>query len=455
MSEVSDLQDRAIAARNAGRLDEAETCYRRLCDLLPSHPGLLNNLGLILVARRRYAEAVPLFEQSLALRPHHVNTLVALSNALTFSSRPEEAIARCGEILAIDPGHDDARHNKAVALRALNRHRDAIDELAALLAQDPADADAEFNLALSAFAVGDYALGSRHYEARWRGTRSQAQAPLPESPIPLWRPGEDLHGMRVLVQAEQGLGDTLLFARFISLLARQCAEVQLQVQLPLVEFLRRQLSLRRVGSLGEASYGDVPQRRIGLLSLPLAMRLRHESDWICSGAYLRADPTRCAVWRSRLPRAALRVGVAWRGNPNNRNDHNRSLPVQALAPWLEATRTAGAVVIALQKDATSGERDWLRQYDHVHVLADALADFDDTAAVLQALDHVVSVDTSVGHLAGSMARPATILSAFTPDWRWRADHDRSVLYPGVSVIRQRTIGDWSGAIQALVDRVAR
>ncbi len=452
MPEVNDLQERAIAARNAGRLDEAEECHRRLVEMFPRHPGLLNNLGMILVARRRYAEAVPLFEQSLEIRPHHVNTLVALANALTFSGRPEDSIARCGEILAIDARHDDARHNRAVALRALNRHPEAIDELAALLAQDPADADAELNLALSRFATGDYAAASRHYEARWRGARSQA--PLPDSGIPLWRPGEDLRDMRVLVQAEQGLGDTLLFARFVPRLARQCAEIQLQVQLPLVEFLRRQWSPQRVGTLGEEASGAIAQRRMALLSLPLALQLRHQSDWISGGAYLHADPARCAAWRSRLPGGALRVGVAWRGNPNNRNDHNRSLPVQALAPWLDAMRAAGVVVIALQKDATSAEREWLRRYAHVHVLADALADFDDTAAVLEALDHVVSVDTAVAHLAGGMARPATILSPFAPDWRWRANHQGSVLYPGVGVLHQRAIGDWNSVIQELIESAA-
>ncbi len=450
MSEVNDLQARAIAARNAGRLNEAEACYRRLDQMLPRHPGLLNNLGLILVAQRRYAEAVALFEQSLESRPHHVNTLVALANALTFSGRPEEAIARCAEILAIDPTHIDARHNKAVALRALDRHREAIAELVALLAQDPTDADAEFNLALSSFAVGDYASATSHYEARWRGTR--AQAPLADSAAPLWRPGEDLRDMRVLVQAEQGLGDTLLFARFVPRLALRCAEVRLQVQAPLVDFLRRVLSPVHVGALGEEASGAIPQRRIALLSLPLALQLVQEADWTCADAYLHADPARCAAWRSRLPRAGLRVGVTWRGSPNNRNDHNRSLPVRALAPWLDATRAAGVVVMALQKDATGAERDWLRRYSHVHLLADALADFDDTAAVLESLDHFVSVDTAVAHLAGGMARPVTVLSAFAPDWRWRADGGRCILYPAVRMLRQRAIGDWSNVMRELIER---
>src|SRR4029450_13143031 len=122
MSQVSDLLERARAAHDAGRLDEAEASYRRRLALDVHHPGLLNNLGLVLVAQRRYADAVLQFEQSLRLRPRHINTLVALSNALIFSNRPHEAVARCAEILAIDAQHVEARHNLAVALRTLNRH---------------------------------------------------------------------------------------------------------------------------------------------------------------------------------------------------------------------------------------------------------------------------------------------------------------------------------------------
>ena len=449
---VSDLQERATSARNAGRFEEAEECYRRLIELHARHPGLLNNLGLMLVAQRRYGEAIPQFEQSLELRPGHLNTLVALSNALNFFNRPEAAIVRCREILAIDARHADARHNMAVALRALNRHREAIAVLAALLARDPSDADAEFNLALSEFTIGDYASASRHYEARWRGSRPQPPLPLPG--IPLWQPGDDLLGARVLVQAEQGLGDTLQFIRFVPQLAQRCAEVRVQVQLPLVDFLQRQLPRQHVGALGESVSGETPQRRIALLSLPLAMQLADESDWASRGAYLHADRARSAAWRSRLPGAA-RVGVVWRGSPGHRNDHNRSLPVQTLAPWFDEMGAAGLAMIVLQKDVTSEECDWLRRYPHVQVLGDALSDFDDTAAVLDSLDHLVAVDTSVAHLAGGMARPTTIMLPFSSDWRWRVDRDRSALYPSLRLLRQHAIGDWSGAIQELIGCTAR
>ena len=452
MASVSQLQMRGVAAHQAGRLEEAEACYRELLALQERHPGLLNNLGLVLVAQRRYAEAVPLFERSLAARPRDLNVLVALSNALNFCNRPSDAIRRCEEILAIDPRHADARHNKAVALRALNRHGEAIAELNALLALDPADADAEFNLALSELVSGDYASGWRHYEARWRGPKAQPVAPL--AGIAAWRPGEELRGRTFLVQAEQGLGDTLQFIRFIPSLARQCVAVHVQVQDALVEFVRRQLPRQRVDALGETLSGETPQCRIALLSLPLALGLNDESAWSQGGAYLHADPRRIAEWRSRLAVGTLRVGIAWRGSPGHRHDHNRSLAVETLKPWLENMGAAGASVFALQKDVTARERDWLGRFPHVHVLAAELADFDATAAVVALLDHVVAVDTAVAHLAGAMARPSTVLLPFSPDWRWRLDRDTSAFYPGMRLIRQRAIVDWSAAIEQLVAAAA-
>lgn len=453
MASVSQMQGRAVAAHQAGRLEEAESCYRELLALQEGHPGLLNNLGLILVAQRRYAEAVPLFERSLAARPRDPKVLVALSNALNFCNRPSDAIARCEEILANDPRHVDARHNKAVALRALNRHREAIAELNALLALDPADADAEYNLALSELVTGDYASGWRHYEARWRGSRPQPVAPL--AGIVDWRPGDELRGRTFLVQAEQGLGDTLQFIRFVPSLAMRCADVHVQVQDALVEFVRRQLPRHRVDGLGQALSGESPQAKIALLSLPLALQLNDESSWSQGGAYLHADRERIAAWRSRLAVGRLRVGIAWRGSPGHRHDHNRSLAVETLEPWLEAMGAAGASVFALQKDVTARERDWLGRFPHVHVLAAELADFDATAAVVALLDHVVAVDTAVAHLAGAMARPSTVLLPFSPDWRWRLDRDTSSFYPGMRLIRQRAIADWSAPIEQLVASAAR
>jgi tetratricopeptide (TPR) repeat protein len=445
MTIAQELQRRAAGALRIGRLEEAERCYRDLLAVY-SHPGVLHNLGLVLVRLRRDAEAVPLFEQSLALRPGDSNARLALSNALLHCNRPLEALARCEEVLAADPGSRDARHNSAVALRALNRHAEAATALQALLAEDPSDADAEFNLALAELMLERYASAWIHYEARWHG--SAAQLPLPPSATPVWRFGESLAGRVVLVQAEQGLGDSLQFLRLVPRLDLDCVRVDLQLQPELVAFLRRQWPARRIDALGAIPAADV-ERRIALLSLPLALGLK---DPDAAAPYLQADPARIEQWSRQLgPRSAGRIGVAWRGNPRKRHDPQRSLPVEALRPWLEAAAVRDCSVVAVQRDVSVHEREWLAHFPHVEVPGAHLRDFEDTAAVMALTDQVVSVDTSVIHLAGALGRPAIVLLRFSSDWRWGIDRPDGATYRSIRALRQPMPGDWDPVVRALID----
>ena len=437
MASPAELQQRGIEAHRAGRFDEAEACYRTLLQAHP-HPAFLCNLGLALVGQRRHPEAVPLFERAIAARPDDANARVALANALIFSDRPAEALAICEAVLARDRGNADARHNRAVALRALNRHREAVAEWLALLATHPDDADAEFNLALSQLALGEFDAGWRHYEARWRGRGAHAALPLAH--VPAWRPGTPLEGRAVLVQAEQGLGDTLHFVRWLP------RGMALQADASLVPLLRRNLAGHAVIDLREAPGGF--DLRLPLMSLPLARglvaaRLFHFEP------YIAPDAARVAQWRARLAPAKRRWALAWRGRPTHRFDRQRSIPLQRLEGFLHASARAGIRVAAVQKDLTAQERELLAGHAHVDAPDAALADFEDTAAVLAQCERLVSVDTSVAHLAGAMGLPATLLLAFSPDFRWGVEGERSRFYPGLRLLRAAAPGDWSAPLAAL------
>jgi tetratricopeptide (TPR) repeat protein len=445
MTLAHELQQRAVAALDSGRLEEAERSYRELLAVYP-HPGVLHNLGLVLVRLRRDAEAVLLFEQSLATRPGDSNVQLALSNALLHCNRSLEALACCEDLLATDPTSRDARHNKAVALRELNRHAEAADALEALLADDPSDADAEFNLALAELMLERYASAWIHYEARWRG--SAAQVPLPPSGTPVWRPGESLAGRAVLVQAEQGLGDSLQFLRFVPCLDAICTRVDLQLQPELVALVGRQWPARRIDALGAIPAADV-HRRIALLSLPLALQIQNIG---AAASYLQADPAHIEQWGRRLAsRPGGRIGIAWRGNPRKRHDPHRSLPVEGLQGWLEASAAKNGSVVALQRDANAQEREWLAQFPHVEVPGEHLEDFEDTAAVMALTDQIVSVDTSVIHLAGALGRPAIVLLKFSSDWRWGIDRSDGATYRSIRALRQPAAGQWGPVVRALID----
>jgi len=448
MASPQELQQEAVAAFRSGRLDEAEDRYRRLVSVA-RHPGLLVNLGMVIAARNRPAEAVPLFEESLLRRPGDLNARVALASALVFCDRPAEALARCDEALALDPSHVDARHNRAVALGALDRNAEAIAVLRSLLSEDPGDADAEFRLGVNELLLRDFANGWRHYEARWRGAR--AHPPMPLDAYALWRPGDDVRARALLAMAEQGLGDALHFMRWIPRLASVASRVELQVQPGLAGFVRRQLPDVAVGILGAQPVIAAPELRLPLMSLPLALGLGDDSD-AAAGTYLHAETARVAAWRERLGAwDGPRIAFVWRGSPTLRRDALRSIALESLQPWLAAASAGGVQLLSLQRDATPSERECLRRVPHLVDAGPDLADFDDTAAVMAIADHVVSVVTAAIHLAGGMSRPATLLLQFAPDFRWGLASGRARLYPSVRLLRQPAPGDWAPAVRSLIE----
>jgi hypothetical protein len=270
--------------------------------------------------------------------------------------------------------------------------------------------------------------------------------------IASWQPGDPLKHRRVLVQAEQGLGDTLHFARFVPRLAEHCASVEIHVQEPLVALLRRSFPGLPVNKTGADPGGERPELRIPLPSLPLALGLVDVAALAASCAYLHADADRAPpASLLAVPASARRIGFVWRGASGHQNDHNRSIALELFEPWIRAQLPAGTTIFTLQKGIRPEERRWLAQFPHVRILDEEMRDFEDTAAIIARLDGLVCVDTSVAHLSGAMGRATTLLLPFAPDWRWGLEGERTPLYPNHRLVRQSSIGVWTDQI----DRLAR
>jgi tetratricopeptide (TPR) repeat protein len=445
------LHQRANALLTLGRAQDALSAVDQVLALIPRHPQARLNRGLALAALERHGEALAEFDGALALFPGnpaaHYNRGISLFSA----GRYEEAVAAYDSALSIAPDHVKAWNNRGLALQALNRHDEALASFSRALEIRKDYADAHFNQALALLTIGDFRRGFEKYEWRWRRTgmpargRSYGRA--------LWLGEYPLQRKTILLHAEQGLGDTIQFARYVPLLARAGAKVVLEVQAQLAALLGRLEGAASVVARGEPLPPFDVHCPLG--SLPLALKTE-PSTIPAEASYLKADDARIAKWRARI--GALerpRVALAWAGNAQHINDRNRSIALSRLASLWSA---ASPRFIGIQRELRGEDAELLAREPRVMQIGAELDDFADTAAVIALVDLVVSVDTSVAHLAGAMGRPVWILLPFSPDWRWALAGESSPWYPTARLFRQPTLGDWDSVIERVrreLDRFVR
>jgi len=469
------LSNLALVLHALKRHDEALAALEKALALAPGHLDALNNRGTILLDLKRPAEAIAAFDAALAAEPRHVQALVNRSNARAELGQAELAMAGYDAALTLAPGHPLALYNRGNALRqlgrfaeavadydralavmpahrngwinrglslaALNRHREAVESYGRVLAASADDADAHFNAALSLLTLGDYARGFAEYEWRWKRT---GMTPRKDLRRPLWLGETLLAGKAILLHAEQGLGDTVQFVRYVPLLARQGARVILEAPPELKELLSSVDGVAAVVARGEA----LPPHDLHcpLASLPLAFKTALETI-PAELPYLRVSESRLAKWRARIEALpSPRIALAWSGRATHVNDRNRSI---ALAELELLLGMSGLSIVSVQRELRPADAERLANDRRILHLGDELSDFGDTAAVLTLVDLLVSVDTSVVHVAGALGRPAAVLLPFQPDWRWTLDREISPWYPHVSLLRQPQPGDWSDVIARL------
>jgi Tetratricopeptide repeat len=409
---------------------------------IPRHAQARLNRGLALAAVGRHQEAVADFEAALAMSPAnpaaHYNRGVSLFSL----GRYADAVAAYDRALSIASEHVKALNNRGLALQALNRHHDALASYARALELRKDYADAHFHQALALLTIGEFRRGFEKYEWRWRRTGMPAHGR--GYGRPLWLGEYPLQGRTILLHAEQGLGDTIQFARYVPLLARAGGKVVLEVQPELKALVGQIAGAAAVVARGEPLPAFDVHCPLG--SLPLALKTE-PATIPAEGPYLRADDVHIVKWRVRLEALGRpRVAVAWSGNAQHMNDRNRSIPLSGLAPlW-----SVGSVhFVSVQRELRDGDAELLAREPHVTQIGTELDDFADTAAVAALLDLVITVDTSVAHLAGAMGRPVWILVPFSPDWRWTLSGETSRWYPTARLFRQPSLGDWTSVIERL------
>ena len=426
--------NRGSARRRLEHYEAALADYERAAQLRPESAEEHYNRSIALLDLDHLDAALEASGRAVALRPSWAAAWSHRGHVLRRMKRLDEALAAHDRALALEPDHFEAVYNRALALHDLKRMGQALAGLDRAVALRPDFVDPQMTRACTLLATGDFARGWPAYEVRWG--RPMLQRIKRDWSRPLWLGRQPLAGRTLLLHAEQGLGDTIHFARYAALAAEQGARVILEVQPPLVELMRTLRGVDQVIARGE----DLPafDLQAPLLSLPLAFGTTLESI-PAAPTYLSADPSKAAAWAERLgPKPAPRIGLVWSGNALQENDRNRSIPLAALLPYLPE----GLDYISLQNEVREADRAAL-DAGGVRHFGEDLRDFTDTAALCSQMDAVVSICTSGAHLAGALGKDTLMmLTNVGVCWRWLGERDDSPWYPSMTLYRQGLDNDW-------------
>lgn len=446
---VRALLNRGAALRELQRLEDSLASYDRALVCEAGNVDALCGRGDMLRALGRAAEAVESYDRALMLDPDRATTHNNRGNALADLNRPADALASFERALMLKPGAIDMLLSRGNVLMDLRRIDEALASYDAVLAHDSKNADAHWNKSLIWLALGDFERGLPAFE--WRMKRKDRSG-VRSFDLPRWSGAESVEGKTILLHAEQGFGDTIQFIRYAPLVASRGATVIVEAPDALKPLIANIDGVSRVVSRNEPT--PPFDLHCPLLSLPLAFGPARDSI-PATVPYLQAPAEHLARWRQRLPDGmALRIGIAWSGNPSHKNDRNRSIALDRLATLLSDSRI---VLVGLQRDIKESDLRALREHPNLVSLGSEFADFADTAAVVSMLDLVISVDTSVAHLAGAMGKPLWMLLPFSGDWRWMLEGEQSPWYPSARLFRQPVLGDWDSALvrvrEALTDHL--
>ena len=458
---VDALNNHGAALAGLERPDEALASFEKALAAKPDFPEVWNNRSCALRDLGRPQDAVASCDQAIALRPNYAEAWSNRGNALSDLNRPLEAQASYERALSASSTLADAWNNLGLTYVDMNRHADALACYERALALSPDSAETHWNRALCLLQTGELAAGFAEYEWRWQ--RKRIAPSRREFEAPLWLGDTPLAGKTILLHAEQGLGDTLQFCRYAALVAAQGARVVLEVQPELTRLLRTLEGVDELVTAGE----PLPafDCHSPLLSLPLALHTT-ASTIPARTPYLSADDAAAAHWRTRIaqtaPSHALKVGLVWAGGHRphvpelRKNDARRSLTFDRFAPIVE---TPGVQFFSLQKGdnaarqlSTMAERHEASR--RVIDWTDDLTDFADTAALVDNLDLVISVDTSTAHLAGALNKPVWILNRLDTCWRWMLEREDTPWYPSAHLFRQPSLGDWDTVIASATHALA-
>ena len=439
------LTNLAGAMLQKGEIEEAIRLYREAIERSPRDPELHFNIGNAYRTKKTFVDAKSSYERALEIDGNHLGARLNLGILDMEEGRFDQAVAGFRETIARKPDHAEAFSCWGVACLHQGSAEEAIGKFERAIEIDPEHGDYRLNRALTWLSLGDYERGWPEYEWRWKLKKAMPR-PFHQ---PAWD-GSDLPQGTILLYAEQGLGDTLQFIRYASLVKARVGKVLFDGPPMLKGLLASCPGIDEIVESSDAAAGKFDVQA-PLLSLPRILGHRLQ-DVPAATPYVFADPAVEPRWKQRADKMeGLKVGIVWQGNPQYAGDRWRSVGLPLLG---RLAAVPGVSVASLQKGHGSEQLkewngpkidDWSEEFS---------ADFRDVAAAVASLDLVIAVDTAIAHLAGALGKPVWILIPFSSDWRWLRNREDSIWYPSARLFRQRRSGDWEEVVARLQTELA-
>ncbi|BCM23858.1 tetratricopeptide repeat protein [Methyloradius palustris] len=410
-------------------------------ELKPDDAAAHHFLAVALQKARQFDAAILSYQRSIELKPEDIASYLNLANTLAEADRHQDALDIYDGVIAHKPDDAMAYNNRGNLYLDCKYVDEALADYDKALAIAPNEMKFIWNKALLKLLMGDFETGWQLYEYGFK-TEGFARGVRKQCPQPAWLGDFSIEGKRIVLYAEQGYGDVMQFVRYAPMVAALGAEVILEVPKPLVKLIEAMKGDFKV--IAQSSVFTEFDAHCPLMSLPLVFKTRLETV-PADVPYLFADQEKTADF-ALADKQKLQVGLVWSGSTTHNNDHRRSIPLATLRPLLDLPVSFHN----LQKEIRANDQVVLNLLPQIKSYTERLQDFTDTAALIAQLDLVITVDTSVAHLAGAMGKPVWILLPYVPDYRWLLNTESSPWYPTARLFRQKTVGDWGTVLTELI-----
>lgn len=439
MSSINDLFQQALSYHKNGKLNDAQKIYKKILKVNPRHFDALHNMAVILAQKKQFFEALMLFESAVKTNPNHAEVYNNRGILFYDLKRFDDAIQNYDKAIQLKPNYAEAYNNYGNTLKELKCFDEALLAYDKAIQLKPNYADAYWNKSLLKLLLGEYTKGWQLYE--WRRIKDDTKNHYPNYSQPLWLGNDSIKGKTIMIYSEQGLGDSIQFCRYLSMLkAFNPKDIIFQVEKTLVSLmtsLNEKIQIIEKGKLLPKFDCYCP-----LLSLPFIFKTTLDNI-PAKTQYLYADVAKNKYWEKKLgEKTKPRIGLVWSGSPKQKNDHNRSIPLVKLLPLINASFEFHS----LHKEYHANDLELLKTYPEITQHQDNLKDFSDTAALVEQMDLIISVCTSVAHLTGALGKKLYILLRVIPDYRWMINRNDSPWYPSAKLFRQPKIDDWDSVI---------